>query len=71
MELSTLGDVRALMARHRVTQRALAEALGRTPESLSYLMAWEEDVVLSAGAGQRWASLIEEIAATKQEAGAR
>lgn len=62
MKLQTLSDLRAEMARRRVTQRALAAELKHTEASLSHLFSWEEEVVLSPEGAKSFERAINAVA---------
>ncbi|MCK9496468.1 MAG: hypothetical protein M0R75_13360 [Dehalococcoidia bacterium] len=70
MHLETLDDIRAEIARRRLSQQSVAEEMGRSAYSISHLMSWNEDVHLTPVGAARFSKAIES-AATKQEAGAR
>jgi plasmid maintenance system antidote protein VapI len=62
MRIETMTDARAEMARHRVTQRQLAPALGLTESHLSHVMNCNLVDLTPAGAA-RIADAIETCAA--------
>lgn len=58
LHLETLADVRAEIARRKLSQDQIATALGATGQRLSHLMYWEDDVQLTDKGARRFAEAI-------------
>lgn len=61
MNVSTISDVRAELARRRLTHRQLAESLGITATHLSYLLSRDWMVDLTPAGAARIAEAIESL----------